>query len=129
MSVDDNKRLARSFLNDVLNGRDFASAPSYFTDDVTDHFAGSMSTYLALAAFPDFHLTIEHMVAEEDLVTVLATFTGTHRGEFSGIPPTDKGITGRAAFAFRVADGRIADTWSEIEPWGLLQQLGAPALT
>jgi predicted ester cyclase len=129
MSSDDNKQLARSFLNDVLNGRDFAAAPTFFTDDTTDHFAGSMSTYLALAAFPDFHLNIEHMVADGDFVTVLATFTGTHRAEFSGLPPTGKGITGRAAFAFRMSDGRIATTWAEIEPWGLLQQLGAPALT
>jgi len=125
---DDNKRLARRFLDEVLNGRDLAAAPAFFTEDATNHFAGSMTTYLALAAFPDFRLTVEHMIAEGDIVTVLATFTGTHSGEFVGLAPTGTGVTGRAAFAFRIRDGRIATTWAEIEPWGLLQQLGAPAV-
>src|SRR5687768_12706464 len=94
----DNKQVASNFLNDVINDRDFSAATSYFADDVADHLPGSLATYLALAAFPDFQLTIEHMVAEKDLVTVLTTFTGTHRGTFSGIPATETGVTGRAAF-------------------------------
>jgi predicted ester cyclase len=129
VSVEDNTQVARRYLDEVLNGRDFAAAPRFFTEDATDHLAGSMTAYLTLAAFPDFELNTEHMVVEDDMVTVLATFTGTHRGEFMGLVPTDQGVTGRAAFAFRIFEGRIAATWAEIEPWGLLQQLGAPAIT
>jgi predicted ester cyclase len=66
------------------------------------------------------------VLAEGDLVTVLATYTGTHRRTFMGVPATDTGVTGRIAFAYRISGGRIRETWTEIEPWGLLQQLGVP---
>jgi predicted ester cyclase len=41
-------------------------------------------------AFPDIHTKIEHIVAENDLVAVYLNFTVTHKGEFQGIPPTNK---------------------------------------
>lgn len=129
MPVTENKLVARRFLEEVLNAKDYGDAGRFLTKDMTDHVTGSATALLTLAAFPDFQLNLEHVIAEEDIVTVLATFTGTHRGEFMGIAPTSKGVTGRVAFTFRILDQRIAETWTEIEPWGLLQQLGAPALS
>lgn len=128
MSSDENKRIVRRLLDEILTRRDFAAAAGYFADDVTDHVTGSLTTCLTLAAFPDFQLTTEHMIAEDDIVTVLATFTGTQHGELMGLAPTQRGVTGRLALGFRLVDGTIVETWAEIEPWGLLQQLGAPAL-
>jgi predicted ester cyclase len=126
-SADRNKRVVRQYL-DALNERDLTAAAGLFAGGSRDHFTGSLTTYLALAAFPDFQLNTEHVVAEDDIVTVLATFTGTHQGELMGLEPTHKGVTGRAAFSFRLVDGKIDETWAEIEPWTLLQQLGAPAV-
>lgn len=127
--MDNKEQVARTYVEEVLNGRNFAAARALFGDDITDHFTGSMTTYLTLAAFPDYKFNTEHVVAEDDLVTVLATWSGTHQGTYMGLTPTGRGVTGRAAFAFRIAEGRIAATWAEIEPWGLLEQLGAPAIT
>jgi predicted ester cyclase len=118
------KAVARRFL-EVLNTKDFSAATDMFSPTAEDHAAGSLTTYLTLAAFPDFRLNPEHIVAEGEFVTLLATFTGTHSGRFMGMEPTHKGVTGRAAFGFRVCGETITATWTEIEPWSLLQQLGA----
>jgi predicted ester cyclase len=127
-TVSQNKLVAQRFLEDVLNGKRYDDAGGFFSEDAQDHFTGSATALLTLSAFPDYQLSLEHMIEEGDLVTVLATFTGTHKHRFMGIAPTQKGVTGRVAFSFRMAEGRIAETWTEIEPWGLLQQLGAPGL-
>jgi predicted ester cyclase len=121
----ENKEIARRFVDEVLNHRDFAAAQLFLSEKATDHLMGSLTTYLSLAAFPDFHLNIEHIISEDDYVTLLSTFTGTHRGEFLGVAPTDRGVTGRIAFNFRLAEKRIVESWTEFEPWGLLQQVGA----
>jgi predicted ester cyclase len=124
MPAAENKLAARRFIEEVLNRRDYEAAARFFTDDAVDHFTGSATAFLTLSAFPDYHLNVEHVIAERDIVSVLATFTGTHLGELMGVQPTHKGVTGRVAFSFRFEGARIAETWSEIEPWTLLQQLG-----
>lgn len=123
LSLEENKATAHRFLDEVLNRRDLEAAAQFLADGVVDHLTGSLTACLALAAFPDFHISIEHMVAEGNDVTVLSTFTGTHRGELMGIAATSKGVTGRAAFNFRFDAGTIVEIWTEFEPWGLLQQL------
>jgi predicted ester cyclase len=125
----DAKDVAASFVNRVLNAKDIGAAAALVDPAALDHLTGSLTTYLTFGAFPDFQLSTEHIIGENDVVSVLATFTGTQEAPILGIPPTGTGVTGRVAFSFRVADGCIAETWAEIEPWTLLQQLRAPALT
>ena len=118
MPVNENKLVARRFLEEVLNAKDYGRARSYLTPDAKDHLTGSATALLTLAAFPDFALNLEHVIAEEDIVTVLATFTGNHQEEFMGITPTSKGVTGRVAFSFRMEDEQIAERRTKIEPSG-----------
>jgi len=127
-TLEDNKQIARRYIDEVLNRRDFAAARSFLIDDAIEHATGALSACLTFAAFPDFQISPEHLIAEGDIVTVLATYTGTHTRPFLGIAPTSSGVTGRVAFAFRMSGGRIAESWTEIEPWGLLEQL-APSAT
>jgi len=58
-------------------------------------------------AFPDFHETIEDIIAEGDKVWVLLTYTGTHTGEWLGLAPTGKKITCRAIDIYRIVNGKI----------------------
>ena len=76
-------------------------------------------------AFPDIHVTIEDMVAEADKVVARLTFRGTHRGEFKGIPPTEKEVIWTGIWIYRVANGKFVERWHNYDLLGLLRQLGA----
>jgi steroid delta-isomerase-like uncharacterized protein len=80
---------------------------------------------LTLAAFPDFHTTIEDLIAEGDKVVARCTTRGTHKGEFLGIPPSGKPFTFTWISIFRIANGKIVEHWGEEDALGWLQQLGA----
>ncbi len=76
-------------------------------------------------AFPDLHVTVEDVIAEGDRVVGRNTVTGTHQGEYMGIPPTGKSITYDEIFIVRLADGRIAETWGVVDVLSQMRQLGA----
>ena len=76
-------------------------------------------------AFPDYRLAIMDLVAEGDKVASRIRFTGTHKGELMGMPPTGKSVQTEFWHIERIANGRIAERWSLFDQWGLMQQLGA----
>jgi steroid delta-isomerase-like uncharacterized protein len=75
-------------------------------------------------AFPDFRLTVEDVVAEDDLVTCRFRQTGTHRGELFGIAPTGKGVDFGEIALCQIAGGQIVATWFQTDMLGLMSQLG-----
>ena len=77
-----------------------------------------------LRAFPDLHITVEDMIAEADKVVARDTVTGTHQGEYMGIPPTGKPVTYNEIFIVRFADGRITETWGIVDVLSQMKQLG-----
>jgi steroid delta-isomerase-like uncharacterized protein len=77
-----------------------------------------------LQAFPDLHLAVEDMIAEGDKVVVRNTVTGTHQGEYMGVPPTGKSVTYNEIFIFRFVNGRISETWGVIDVLSQMKQLG-----
>jgi steroid delta-isomerase-like uncharacterized protein len=80
----------------------------------------------SLAAFPDFHVTAEHVVAEGDKVAVRWTATGTQEGELPGIPATGRQVTWTGIDIHRIADGKIVETWWSKDMLGIIQQLTTP---
>src|SRR5437763_10234946 len=58
--------------------------------DVTGVQAIKRVWEVLLRAFPDLHVTVEDVIAEGDKVVCRNMVTGTHRGEYMGIPPTGK---------------------------------------
>jgi len=75
-------------------------------------------------AFPDMHVTIDDMVAEGDKVAARVTITGTHKGEFMGIPPTNKKWTISLITISRIAGGKIVEDHGQYDALGLMRQLG-----
>ncbi len=76
-------------------------------------------------AFPDLHITVEDLIAEGDKVVARNTVSGTHEGEYMGLPPTGKSITYNEIFIGRFADGQIAETWGVVDVLSQMRQLGA----
>lgn len=79
-----------------------------------------------ISAFPDVHHDIVDMVAEgEDKVAVRLNVTGTHKGEFQGVPQSGKKVSFGGMFFFTIIDGKITEIWVSLDMMGLMQQIGA----
>jgi predicted ester cyclase len=68
-------------------------------------------------------------VAENDIVVVFLNFTGTHKGEFQGMPPTNKKINIRSADLYKIEDEIIVGHWDVVDQLNLLQQTGVITFT
>ena len=79
---------------------------------------------MLLRGLPDLHLTVDDLLAEGDKVVSRNTVTGTHQGEYRGLPPTGKSITYNEIFIFRLANGRIVEIWGVVDVFAQMKQLG-----
>ena len=81
-------------------------------------------------AFPDLHWTLHDTIAEADRIMTFSTWTGTHRGEFMGIPATGRSVTVEAWTLDRYRDAQVAESRIIMDIAGMLTQLGViPAPT
>ena len=79
---------------------------------------------MLLRIYPDIHLMVEDLIGEGDKVVGRTTVTGTHRGEFMGVAPTGKSVTYNEMFIFRIADGRLVETWGVVDVYAQMKQIG-----
>jgi steroid delta-isomerase-like uncharacterized protein len=77
------------------------------------------------AAFPNYELSIDDMLAEGDKVLLRATFRGVHRNEFMGIPASGNQVTVPLMILYRIEGGKIVEHWMNADTLSLMQQLGA----
>lgn len=131
MSIEENKRIVTDVFPAAWNHGDFGPAEKYVHPDIVDHFDGSrgIEAFIGFikgfrAAFPDVHVPYHREIAEGDLVAHQWRMTGTHEGEFQGIPPTGKSLTWSGITIVRIADGKIVERWANVDVLGILQQLG-----
>jgi steroid delta-isomerase-like uncharacterized protein len=131
MSAEDNKALIREFNEAAFNGRSVEARDRYLgpnfaiNGEVIDPARGRRNFANLFVAFPDFHRTMEDVVAEGDKVVARYTATGTHRGDFMGVPATGKKVKFAWITIYRVAERKIAEEWLVADDLALLQQLGA----
>ena len=79
-----------------------------------------------IAAFPDLAVDVEHMVADDDNVSIAYTLTGTHRGPFMGVPGTGRRVSARGVQIARFnSDALMVERWGSSDQLGILEQLGA----
>jgi predicted ester cyclase len=100
-------------------------------DDTTGFEEFTERWGLFFEAFPDLEFTVDLVATEGDLAATRWIATGTQRGEWQGIAPTDREVTWQGINVFRIACGQIVESWGEADHLGLLSQLGAtdiPAL-
>ena len=136
MSADENKAVVRR-VEEAWNAGDLDALDAQFAPDFVSH-AGvpGMPPGLGTAkqvhqmsqqAFPDRRTTIEDVVAEGDKVAVRVRMTGTNRGglPWFNIPANEKPVDVQWISVYRLANGKIAEHWAQMDVMGLMQQLGA----
>jgi len=139
MSIEDNKVLARRYLEEVYSKGNLEVIDECLDRDIQDHeeFGDQMPAGLVgvrelvkafRAAFPDISVTIDDLVAEDDRVFIRASWVGTHKGEFMGISPTGKRIYFSSMDEIRVGDGMIKEHWGITDTISLVLQLGAVSI-
>jgi predicted ester cyclase len=108
--------------------RSTAGAPP-LAHDVTGASAAKEVFAILRRAYPDLHVAIEDLIAEGDKVVGRRVVTGTHQGEYMGIPPTGKAVTYNEIFILRFVNGRVAEAWGVVDVLAQMRQLGViPAL-
>ena len=129
------KVLAQRFADEIINARDLDGA---LAELVAEDFVeqnplpgqgpgrAGLAGVLAgmFAAFPDLEWRFLDAIAEDDRVMTLNSWTGTHRGEFMGIPPTGRTVTVEAWTLDRYRDGRLVESRIIMDVAAMLAQLG-----
>lgn len=78
---------------------------------------------LVKRAFPDLEIRVDDLVAAGDKVALRLTLSGTHQGEFQGIPATGRAISYVSHEFYRVANGQVAEEWICSDMASLFAQL------
>ena len=135
MSTEENKALVRRLVEEVFNRGNISLADEFLAPDFVEHEelppgippgreAPKQLTTMMHSAFPDFKATIDDIIAEGDKVVVRMTWSGTHNGEFMGIPPTGNSFSVGVIDILRIVDGKLTDHWGQTDNMGMMQQLG-----
>jgi len=81
------------------------------------------------SGFPDLKFSIEDTIAERNEVVHHWTARGTHKGQFLGLPPTNRTVTISGTSINRIEGGKIVEQWSDWNLMTLMEQLGVSAGT
>jgi steroid delta-isomerase-like uncharacterized protein len=132
--VQNNAKVVRGFVDEVITRGNIEAAAQYVWEDVVEQVPlpgqgpgldGLKDIIRAMrAGFPDIVFSIQEQIAEHDKVASRFEWTGTHNGEFLGIPATGRPVRVWGIVIDRLQDGRIKDTRIIMDTLGLMAQLG-----
>ena len=123
-------------LYDLINAQDIDAFGEFLAEDFVEHeeLPGGNPTRdgvkdffrMQIAAFPDLAMTVEDVVDGGDKVVARVRFTGTHEGEFMGMPATGRAVDVQVVDIMRFADdGLVHEHWGVFDAMGMMRQLGA----
>lgn len=132
----DNKSIVRRLYEEVWNKRNLEVAkeliaPSHAVQlfDAADSGVGpeayARNVVQFVRAFPDLKFTVIDMVAENEKVVALWNISGTHKGEFRGIPATGRKVSVDGITINQLSAGKIMDSYVSLDMWSMMRQLGA----
>ena len=129
-----NSKIVLCFIEEVLNQGNIESTGQFFWEDMVEQvpFPGQGPGLEGLkdvlrgmrAGFPDMHWSVEEQMAEGDKVMTRFEWTGTHQGEFLGVPATGRPVRVWGIVIDRFQGGKIKDTRLIMDALGLMMQLG-----
>jgi predicted ester cyclase len=133
MSIENNKNIVRRY-QDAYNSANYEALAEVVAADVrTPNIVPGMSPGLegaitvhqtTLLGMPDYYTKIEDLIAEGDKVVARVTMTGTHTGDFWGVPPTGRRVNLTAMYIVRIEGGIIVEHWGEEDGIKVFRQLG-----
>ena len=129
---EENKALARKFFRMFELGdpgmADEIVAADYYNHDAPNPNLGIEGVKAGVTRFknslPDAKHRIAFQIVEGDKVATRYTWSGTHQGEYFGIPATGKQVKWTVTTTFKIADGKIHEAWINYDRLGVMQQLG-----
>jgi steroid delta-isomerase-like uncharacterized protein len=131
--VNENERVVQKII-EAVNRHDVDVEMEYMADDMT-YVNDSVGTsdkngfrdalVMFYAAFPDVKYQLNQMVSEGDTVVVELTVTGTHKGEFLGVPPASKKINTHVAVVMELEAGKVKRWRTYTDTATLMRQLEA----
>ncbi len=134
MSTEENKALVRRLFEEGLNQNkpsviDELIAPDFVLYDPPPGFPHDREGFRQLIetfrkSSPDVHVTFEAEFADGEYVIHRGYGTGTHQGEFQGVPPTGKQFKINFIHIWRVVNGKAVENWVQMDLLGWMQQLG-----
>jgi steroid delta-isomerase-like uncharacterized protein len=133
----ENVAIARAWHEEVINRRNPAALRDILAPKVVHHAAGGYPEVMDaggvsammddfLAAFPDLRYAFDQFIAQGDHVVERYTAIGTQRGRLGDLPPSGRAATWTGINVFRIACGRIAEVWSEVDAVSRQRQLAGP---
>ena len=130
----DKRAIVRQFIEESINRGQIDTAAQFVWEDVVEQVPlpgqgpgldGLKDVLRAMrAAFPDLHWSVEEQIGEGDKVVTRFEWTGTHRGEFLGVPATGRPVKVWGMVIDRLEEGRLKDTRILMDTLGLMMQLG-----
>ena len=120
MSAEENKAVVLRFVEEVFVQHDSSNIEKLVSNESLRQIAPG-----TVQAFPDLEMTVEHVIAEGDLVAVRVSAAATHKGDFRGIAPTGKRWEATASAWYEVKDGKISDFWINWDWLAIMEAIGA----
>jgi steroid delta-isomerase-like uncharacterized protein len=134
MPESENKAVVQRFIDEVLNQGKLETADEIVAENFVelDPLPGQrqgregLKEIVAMlrTAFPDMHWSVDETIAAGEKVVTRFTWTGTHKGDFLGIPATGRPVSVKGVVIDRIVGGKMTDSRILMDNLGMMQQLG-----
>lgn len=135
MSELSNKEVVQRFYDEVMNHGDTAVLAEVIDENFLDHgetmFGESQgrenlrkSVEGVHQILPDLGVSVDHMIAEGDMVGVRGTMRCRHTGAFLGVPATGRELVWKGNAIFKVVNGKIVERWFNSDSISIFRALG-----
>ena len=129
---EENKAKARKFYSEVMQKGNLAMLDDIVGANFLDHQpapgqapgSAGVKQFVTVVrnAISGLQVTVEHMVAEGDMVVAHVACRGKHTGELMGIPPSGKDVVMRVSDLVRIENGKAVERWGVEDMSGLMPQ-------
>jgi steroid delta-isomerase-like uncharacterized protein len=120
-----NKALVRTFFEEAWGKGNVAAVDEFMADEYVEHPRPStlppgtegLKQLIAAyrTAFPDLKMTLDDIFAEGEMVAFRWSVSGTHLGDWLGVPPTGNHVRATGITVFRIAGGKVVESWTSID--------------